>query len=546
MRRFLLGGLGIALGAVVQPALAQQPAAPPSRSAAFGRPSAVPGPSPSAPVAGADPGVTPAGLFRTGPDQQAVTYAPGSFGAPTPVISQPPGGSGGFSNTPVGAFGYDSTAAAQPPQGPLPAPRGVPGPPSVTETRDPTGRIPTGTVVPSVSPDGFACPDLGLEDPLFGGGRGVGLDRLRGCGRTWVTAELLLWWNKSAQVPPLVTTSSAPFNGIIGRGDTRVLLGGTFGDTFHVGGRVGAGHWFDDCEHYGIDARLFWVAPSTATFSASDPPYQLLARPFTNVNPNLAGSNVGVGQSSEVVAGPGVANGNVTATMKSTVWGAEVNYRQFLAGTPLARLDLLVGYRYLDVNETLTITESFDRTPGSNLGVGVPAQTGVVSDQFRTDNQFHGGQVGLAGTVQRGPWSVDARTSIAFGTVYQTAEINAAQVLTFPNGSIQTAQGGLLAVPGANIGRYSQSKFAVLPEIGLNVGYNVTPRLKVYVGYDFLYLSSALRPGNTIDTSLDAARVPNLLQPGVGVGVTPVRPAPQLVSSGYFIQGINFGLAYRW
>ena len=131
----------------------------------------------------------------------------------------------------------------------------------VTETRDPTGRIPTGTVVPSVTPDGFVCPAPSLEDPLCEGTVPLGLNRLHGCGRNWVSAELLMWWNRGSQVPPLVTTSSPAFNGIVGQGNTQVLLGGSFGSTYHVGGRVGGGHWFDDNECRGFDWRFFWVAP---------------------------------------------------------------------------------------------------------------------------------------------------------------------------------------------------------------------------------------------------------------------------------------------
>ena len=57
----------------------------------------------------------------------------------------------------------------------------------------------------------------------------------------------------------------------------------------------------------------------------------------------------------------------------------------------------------------------------------------------------------------------------------------------------------------------------------------------------------ALRPGGAIDTRLDAARVPNLLPPEAGTPlVSPVRPQPQFNTSGYFIQGISFGLSYRW
>ena len=74
--------------------------------------------------------------------------------------------------------------------------------------------------------------------------------------------------------------------------------------------------------------------------------------------------------------------------------------------------------------------------------------------------------------------------------------------------------GGLLALPGANIGRYTQSKFAVVPEAGVKIGYHLTPNLRLAVGYNFLYLSSVLRPGDQIDTGLDVTRIPNFPLPG--------------------------------
>jgi hypothetical protein len=415
----------------------------------------------------------------------------------------------------------------------------------VTESRDPTGRIPTGGVlVPSVAPEGYDCPNLNIDDPLCAP-PAAGADRVRGLGRNWVTAEYLMWWNRSAQVPPLVTTSSPAFNGVPGLGDTRVLLGGTFNDTFHSGVRVGGGHWFDDgCR--GFDWRVFWVDPSSANFAAASPPYALLARPFVNVNPTVTLPGVGVGPTAEVVAGPPVATGRVAAQLTSTIWGAEANYRRFLAGNCAARLDALVGYRYLDLSERLTVTESFVRLPGSDLTVGTPAAAGVITDSIRTANHFHGGQIGLAGTIQRGRWSVNTRATIAFGTVFQSADITGGQRLTMADGSVVTTPGGLLAVPGANIGHWEQSRFAVVPEIGINLGYQVTQNLKVFVGYNFLAISSVVRPGGAVNPYIDAARIPNFLPAGTGTPVTPAQPFPQLHTNGYFIQGINFGLMYRW
>jgi hypothetical protein len=528
MRRILLGGFALALGVFTPTAFAQQPtsSSPATRAATFGKPVALP--NPTAPSAPSDPDVTQAGLLRKGPARPTVTYSPGTVVTPTPVLTQPP------SMAPSPMPMSDTKPEAQPS-----------APPMVTESRDPTGRIPNGTIVPSVCPDPFTCPTLGLEDPLHKPRAGMNRVRGFGAGHNWVSAELLLWWNSSSQVPALVTTSSPQFNGIVGQGDTQVLLGGSFGDDFHAGGRIGGGHWFDDNECRGFDWRLFWLSPSSATFTAGVPPFAILARPFNNVNPGTA-PFVGFGSASEVVAGPGVANGSVTATMQSTAWGAEANYRRNLGCYWGTRFDALVGYRYLDVRDELTITESFTRVPGADATTGIPAQMGIITDSFRTENHFHGGQIGLSALRQRGRWSIDARGTLAFGTVFQSAEINGGQLLTFGNGAQTVTSGGLLAVPGANIGRFTQSQFAVVPEIGVNFGYQVTSNLKMFVGYNLLYLSSAIRPAGTIDPNLDAARIPNFLPPGAAAPVLPVRPVPRFDTNGYTLQGIQFGLVYRW
>ena len=160
-----------------------------------------------------------------------------------------------------------------------------------------------------------------------------------------------------------------------------------------------------------------------------------------------------------------------------------------------------------------------------------------MTDVFRTENQFHGGQIGLVGEWHRGRWSLDARATVAFGNVQQTAEINGAQSLLLANGMRTNFQGGLLALPGANIGRYTQNQFAVIPEVGLNFGYQITQRMRVFVGYNFLYLGNALRPEGLIDLNIDAARIPNFPLPGSPAPLAASRPTPQFNLSDYFVQG---------
>lgn len=528
MRRVLLGGLGLALGVMARPAFAQDTRPTPDpvqRAARLGRPT----------VAGApagDPGVTPAS------------------GVLIPFQTPPPAG-----------------GAAPGIPAPMPGPMGAApktnGPPSISVSRDPlptTGlgapANPSGPVVIGqgapfivgqgapvvVGPEGdcgpMGCPTPVMDAPLVAGGPAYpGLGRLFGLGRgnTWVSAEYLMWWTKSTQVPPLAATGVVDPTGATGITAQQNLLAGSFGNTGHSGARFGIGHWFSDEQRRGVDARFFFLNSTTATFTADSTQFPTLFLPFNNVN-------TPVGPTGNVVAAPGVAVGGIAATLENSLWGAEVNYRRFLMGNACARLDGLVGFRYVNMTETLTITESSALLPTAPF-VGAP---GTISDRFRAENNFYGGQFGLTGEVRRGRWYLDGRATIAFGTVYQTAEIAGGQSRLLPNGTVGQYAGGLYALPGANMGTYSQSKFAVMPEAGFNIGYHITPGWRVFVGYNFLYLSSVLRPANMIDTNIDAARIPNFAVPGSPAPLPFPRPQPIMTTTDFFAQGISFGMQWTW
>ena len=97
-----------------------------------------------------------------------------------------------------------------------------------------------------------------------------------------------------------------------------------------------------------------------------------------------------------------------------------------------------------------------------------------------------------------------------------------------------------------NIGSFSQDRFSVVPQVGIRVGYNITPNLRVYVGYDFLYWSSVLRPGDQIDRGLNELAIPNFgSQPGTPAG-DPRRPMVPFRDSDFWAQGVNFGLEFRY
>jgi|GEM_PF-1081832 len=413
-----------------------------------------------------------------------------------------------------------------------------PGSSSATSPASP----PMTTYVPTLPTTNWALAPLGLEPPLYTPAGLEALQRVTAPSKYYASAEFLLWWTRSAHLPPLLTTSSPQFQGIPGLGDTRVLFGGNFGNTLHAGGRFALGRWFGDDQIRGVEGRLFFLGRTDSTFAATSAEYPVLARPFFNIN-------VPFGPFSEVIASPGRGVGAAVIDLHNDVWGAEVNYRRNLWRSCCARLDALMGYRYFGMKERLGITESFISTGPNPVRInGIPVISGTISDVFRAENHFHGGQIGLAWEHRWGLWTFDARATVAFGNVTQLGEIDGGQTLSLANGQTLRYAGGLLALPNANIGRYTHNQFAVLPEVGVNIGYQLTSHMRLFVGYNFLYLGNALRPERMIDTTIDIARIPNFVVPGGGT--TPVaglpRPAPLFRTNDFFVQGISFGLEFRW
>lgn len=424
-----------------------------------------------------------------------------------------------------------------------PRPMATPGP-TVTEVRNPAPVLGTPTLIPSVLPGG---PVMGgpfgggvcLDDPLFGGVNTVPGSVAATNNRWHVSADYLMWFTKSFGIPPLVTTSLPASNGIIGFPDTSTLVGNrSFTDTLHSGARFSGTYWMGQREMWGLDGNVWFLGRNGASITSNSITNPVLARPFINLN---AGTSF-----SELVASPGLSVGAANVNTDTSVWGAEMNVRHYLASTCCARLDLLTGFRYMDLSDDLKITETFARSPAAPLAIGTPnILFGTVQDQFRTENQFYGGQVGLVGEIRRGRWFANARGTVGIGSVFQSVEINGAQTLLYDTGPVSTP-GGLLALPGANIGRHSQNRFAVMPEVGLQIGYHVTQHMRLAVGYNLLYLSSVLRPGDQIDTGLDVTRIPNFPLVPSPTPLAVARPWVPMKETDFFAQGISFSVQFTW
>ena len=259
--------------------------------------------------------------------------------------------------------------------------------------------------------------------------------------RFWLSGEYLLWNTKDDETPPLVTTSliapdplapvvPQPGSGFLGDPNTRVLFGGDLDRGVQDGFRLRAGYWFDGDKPIGIEASYFRLNRDSETFSVNSDslPSMVIARPFFALNriPPTGGTVFNLpGQFSEIVAAPLLARGSVSIDAPSSLSGFELNgICPLLCYSDCGssyKVNLLGGFRYLNLREGLYITEAGTIDPftiATNAANGVPPSMNSVAfridDRFDTANRFYGPQAGLAGRWTTGPWSVDLRAASAW------------------------------------------------------------------------------------------------------------------------------------
>lgn len=393
---------------------------------------------------------------------------------------------------------------------------------------------------------GSELPPRALPD----GGRGAG-------GQFWLRGEYLLWWTQGAQGPPLVTTGApgiSPLPGALGQVGTSTVFGGSdFDDRPRSGGRFTAGFWVDPCRMVGLEASYFFLANRTDHFNATSNATlgsQLIARPFFDVSTGTQNAQLVAfpalanGSNMLTATGLGIASGDIRVSRYSRLQGADINALCGLCSGCDYWVQMLAGFRYLNLEEGIAVDETTRVNPAlPSFSPFFGGSTISISDRFDTRNNFYGGQVGMRGEVRRGRMFVEVQSKVALGVTNQVVDIQGSTTIASPDGTTSTFPVGFLA-SGSNSGRYEQNKFSVVPEVGVNAGFLVTPNLRAFVGYNFLYWSSVVRPGDQIDTNLSGTQIPT--DPRYNPAAGPYRPTATLNDTGFWVQGVSFGLELRY
>lgn len=349
-------------------------------------------------------------------------------------------------------------------------------------------------------------------------------------GRFWGRSEYLLWWTSGSHLPALVTTSPVGTlpedSGILGRSDTTVLYGDNRVTTdARSGGRFTIGYLLSDCDGLGVEANYLFLGRAADHYRADYAAIPILARPYYDL---------GIGaEDSMLISHPDFLNGSVFVDTKTDFQGAELLLRKTMWQGYSDRFDVLLGYRFTRLDDGLTVHQSSLWT--QTQGLIEEGTTKDLFDSFDTENQFHGGELGLSYRDRMGQWSVEVLGKVALGNTSSQVRVDGATVTTTPDGSSATFSGGLLA-QDTNIGLHRQNEFSVIPEFGVTLGYNLTRRLRASFGYTFIYWNNVLRAGDQVD------RAVSQLPPEPPTGDQ--RPGVLMKNTDFWSQGMRFGLDY--
>lgn len=395
-------------------------------------------------------------------------------------------------------------------------------------------------------------PDEGMLQPADWGGCSDGTCGANGCGvcrplgGAWARLEMLLWTTRGMNVPALVTTSDVgtarALAGVLGEGSTDILYGDdTVNSYTRLGGRFTAGFWLDACRRLGVEGDYFGLENETENYSRSSSGNPILARPFYDV--------VNGQETAQLVAFPNLIEGTVNVRSVTKLQGAGIRLVSNLCcgegcapsilnnctSVPTSyNIQFLTGYRFLRLDDQIEITEDLN-----SLDTAAPGQF-VVRDLFDTKNQFHGGELGFVYATRRGRWSLDLLSKVAIGNTYSQIAI-AGNTLITENNQTTNNTGGLLA-QRTNIGEYTANEFAMVPELGLTLGYDLNPCWRFTMGYTLLYWSRVARAGDQIDTDVN----PNLIPPEDPAVTTHLRPEFNLQYADFWATGLNLGLEATW
>lgn len=373
----------------------------------------------------------------------------------------------------------------------------------------------------------------------------------------FLRSEYLLWSLNAPSLPPLLTTGNAfadPLAGALGSPSTRILFGGgeLRQDPFS-GARLTIGRSAHEAGSFGFEVSGFLLAWQTTgvAYSASSSGSPLLGVPIRNTNQTeqrLLVANPGSPQS-QINVFNGVALtgvGAYWASYKTELWGVGADGFLRVVRSPQLRLDLLAGFAFRQLKESLSMSYGLGliTDPQLNGTFG-----GTANDRFSTSNDFYGVRLGtrIGSTIDR--FSIDATLAVALGATVQQLAVAGNGTFFGSLATQSTSPYGVFAQQ-SNIGTFGRAPFTAIPELNLRLAYAVTSWFDVNLGYNLMYWSNVIRPGDQINRTINtnAGTQRQDFFTGLQGDIPPMggQPSRRFNQTSLLAQGLSIGATFRF
>jgi Putative beta barrel porin-7 (BBP7) len=176
-------------------------------------------------------------------------------------------------------------------------------------------------------------------------------------------------------------------------------------------------------------------------------------------NRRTAVPNLGVAPGAIIPGGDG---GTAGAVSHLSLWGIETNMFFNCADAQFFKIDFLMGYRHLDLYESLDITRTVVR--------GRISSTSAVGT-FPGRDAFDGGQIGVRTVFTVSRVSIFADVKLGMGSTYHSVV-------------------GSASVPDRT--------FSLVPESTITASFQMTPYFRFFGGYGIMGWSHVARPGDNL------------------------------------------------
>jgi hypothetical protein len=359
-------------------------------------------------------------------------------------------------------------------------------------------------------------------------------------GRWFGSVDYLLFWVRRNPTPPLVQVLPANLGdfrvngGNLPPNSTISLFGLNGIDPKELSGaRVQLGAWLvDRC--WGVDASYMQLFQKTESFSIASQGIPVIGRGFVDAGANATSFL-------RLSTPDGTTAGNINAASPVELYTFDANLRRQGCSVFTDRVDYLLGLRYLQLRDSVTVDSGATITDPT--GANPPFKI-TSNESFHSTNQFYGSQIGFDAHSRYGCFDFEFMGKFAAGWVHQEVTIAGVATTQSGNGPVDVFPNeSILYVQRTNAGTYSRDRFAVVPEILFKLGYQISQNVRASVGYNLLTVSSVERSGAAIDPAVNPS-LTRFIQPRQNSNV----PQPVFLFGGtdFWAQGLTFGLTVTY